>query len=235
MKKLISIVLLSVLVCQLSAQEQKLKFETIAKKKVSLNYILDIPKDAKKPFPLILFLHGAGERGNDLERVKVHSPFTYSHLMEEPVAILAPQCPDGEYWETNAVYELLKTIIEKYPVDKNRIYLTGLSMGGWGTWKLFDEHPDLFAAVATVCAPMHRPAYFNACNKLKNTPIQIYHGALDDVVPLDDSTRMYKKLKDCKANVEYTIFENDNHNAWDSTYSNPEFYKWMLSQRKNNN
>ncbi|WKS94878.1 prolyl oligopeptidase family serine peptidase [Riemerella columbina] len=215
-----------------SAQEKKLKYEGTAKRNIAINYVLDIPKEVAKPFPLIVFLHGAGERGDDLERVKVHSPFTYRHLMKEPVAILAPQCPQGEYWDTEAVYELLKTIISQYPVDQNRIYLTGLSMGGWGTWKLADEHPELFAAIAPVCAPMHRPAFFNACEHFRDTPIWLFHGALDDVVPLDDSTRMFKKLKNCNPKVQYTIFEKDNHNAWDSTYSMPTLYEWILSQRK---
>ena len=230
MKKLFFTFLISYFL-PISAQELKKEFRSVIKEEVSLNYILDLPQ-GEKNYPLILFLHGAGERGNDLEKVKAHSPFTYKNLIKEKVAILAPQCPEGVYWDTKAVYELLKEIIEKYPIDKNRIYITGLSMGGWGTWKLADEHSEIFAAIAPVCGPMHRPALSRACDVLKEKPIWIFHGALDDVVPLDDSTSMYKKLKSCSNHVQYTIFEGDNHNSWDSTYSDPKFYEWMLSQRK---
>ena len=218
---------------QSQAQEFKSEFKKVIQEEVALNYILDIPEDTKAPYPLILFLHGAGERGTDLEKVKLHSPFTYRDLFQEKVAILAPQCPNGQYWDTQAVFELLNEIIQNYPIDKNRIYLTGLSMGGWGSWKLADEHPELFAAIAPVCGPLHRPALSRACDQLNQKPIWIFHGALDDIVPLDDSTKMYQKLKSCNNQVQYTIFEADNHNSWDSTYSNPEFYAWLFQQKLN--
>lgn len=219
--------------CQVKSQELHRGFSAQVKEKVSLQYILDLPKDTKKAFPLIVFLHGAGERGTDLEKVKAHSPFTYKNLIKENVAILAPQCPDNVYWDTKAVYELLQYIIRNYNVDQSRIYLTGLSMGGWGAWKLADEHPEIFAAVAPVCGPMNRPALSRACMQLAEKPIWIFHGALDDVVPLENSTTMYQKLKTCNKNVHYTIFPDDNHNSWDSTYSDPKLYEWMLSQKKN--
>lgn len=215
----------------LKSQELRKEFSAEVKQNVSLNYILDLPKDTTKPFPLILFLHGAGERGTDLDKVKAHSPFTYKNLIKEDVAILAPQCPENQYWDTTAVYELLQYILKNYNVDKTRVYLTGLSMGGWGTWKLADEHPELFAAVAPVCGPMNRPTLSRACMQLKDKPIWIFHGALDDIVPLENSTTMYKTLKSCDANVHYTIFENDNHNSWDSAYSNPKLYEWMFAQK----
>ena len=215
------------------SQELRKEFSTEIKEKVSLKYILDLPQNTSTPLPLILFLHGAGERGEDLEKVKAHSPFTYKDLIKEDVAILAPQCPNDVYWDTKAVYELLQHIIKNYNVDQNRIYLTGLSMGGWGAWKLADEHPEIFAAIAPVCAPMNRPTLSNACKNLSDKPIWIFHGALDDIVPLEDSTTMYKKLKSCNKKVHYTIFEDDNHNSWDSTYSDSKFYEWMFAQRKN--
>lgn len=215
----------------IKSQEIRKEFSTEIKRSISLNYILELPKDTSKPFPLILFLHGAGERGTDLEKVKAHSPFTYKNLMKEDVAILAPQCPENQYWDTAAVYELLQYILKNYNVDKSRVYLTGLSMGGWGSWKLADEHPELFAAVAPVCAPMHRPTLDRVCLQLKDKPVWIFHGALDDIVPLENSTTLYKKLKSCDVNVHYTIFANDNHNSWDSTYSDPKLYEWMFAQK----
>jgi len=124
-----------------TAQEIKAEFNKEVKIQKNLSYILDIPKDVKTKIPLIVFLHGSDERGNDLEIVKAHSPFTYRNLIKEPVAILAPQCPANTWWDTDAVYFLIKEISEKYKIDKERIYLTGLSMGGWGTLKLAGEHP----------------------------------------------------------------------------------------------
>ncbi|MCZ2083064.1 MAG: prolyl oligopeptidase family serine peptidase, partial [Flavobacteriales bacterium] len=130
-----------------NAQEIKAELKKEVKKEQRISYILDYPENAKGKVPLMVFLHGSGERGNDLELVKAHSPFTYKNLFPEPVAILAPQCPKEVWWDTEAVYYLIKEIQEKYQIDDSRIMLTGLSMGGWGTLKLAMEHPELFSAV----------------------------------------------------------------------------------------
>lgn len=212
------------------AQEVQGKFAKEVTTKVTLNYILQLPNNQKEKFPLLLFLHGSGERGTDLSMVKSHSPFTYKNLIQAPVAILAPQCPENVWWDTTAIYELIKETIAKYNIDTSRIYLTGLSMGGWGTWKLACEHPELFAAIAPVCAPVDVTTLVDA-PKL-SMPIRIYHGALDDVVLVTESIEMHQELKKENKQSELIIFPNDNHNSWDSTYSNPEFYKWLLSQRK---
>ncbi len=213
------------------SQEIKGNFTKEAKTTLQLHYILQLPTNLKEKFPLIVFLHGSGERGTDLEQVKNHSPFTYQNLIKQPVAILAPQCPENVWWDTNAVYQLILEISSKYNVDKSRIYLTGLSMGGWGTWKLAEEHPELFAAIATVCGPVDQMMMFEV-EKLKDMPIQIFHGALDDVVPPIQSIEMYQKLVKINSISHLTIFPNDNHNSWDSTYSNPQFYEWLLTQHK---
>jgi predicted peptidase len=213
------------------AQETKGSFAKEVKVKLSLNYILQLPEHQKEKFPLLVFLHGSGERGTDLELVKNHSPFTYQHLIPSPVAILAPQCPENVWWNSTALYQLILDISEKYNIDKSRIYLTGLSMGGWGTWKLAEEHPELFAAIAPVCAPVDRMMLINA-DKLKDMPLKIYHGALDDVVLPTDSIEIYQKLKGINKTAELILFPDDNHNSWDSTYSNPKFYEWLLAQHK---
>jgi predicted peptidase len=213
------------------SQEIKAAFSKEVKTKLEMNYILQLPKNQKDKFPLIVFLHGSGERGTDLELVKNHSPFTYQELINSPVAILAPQCPENIWWNTEALYQLILDVSVKYNVDKTRIYLTGLSMGGWGAWKLAEEHPEMFAAIASVCAPVDRIMMINA-DKLKDLPIKIYHGALDDVVPPIQSIEIYQKIKETNKNVELIIFSNDNHNSWDSTYSNPKFYEWILAQHK---
>jgi len=179
----------------------------------------------------LVFLHGSGERGTDLELVKNHSPFTYQSLMKTNVAILAPQCPANTWWNTNAIYELIQSICKQYNIDKSRIYLTGLSMGGWGTWKLATEHPEVFAAVAPVCGVTDTNIFRNI-EVLKNTPVHIFHGALDDIVSPNMSIDIYQKLRKINPNCSLTIFPNDNHNSWDSTYSDPKFYEWLFAQKK---
>ena len=206
-------------------------FSKEIKTKLEFNYILQLPENQKEKFPLMVFLHGSGERGTDLELVKAHSPFTYQNLIKSPIALLAPQCQENRQWDTKALYELILDVSAKYNVDKSRIYLTGLSLGGWGTWKLAQEHPEVFAAIAPVCGPVDI-FMVSAVEKLKEIPIHIYHGALDDVVTPVNSIDMHMALKKMNANSELFIFPNDNHNSWDSTYSDPKFYEWLLAQHK---
>ncbi len=213
-----------------NAQEIKSEFNKEVKIRKKLSFILDIPKDSKSKLPLIVFLHGSGERGNNLEMVKAHSPFTYKNLIKEPVAILAPQCPADTWWDTDAIYFLVKEISEKYNIDKQRIYLTGLSMGGWGTLKLAGEHPEMFAAVAAVCAPTDRVMQANI-HQYKDLNIRLFHGGMDDIVLPENAFNFYQKLHPVNPKAELTIFPNDNHNSWDSTYSDPKLYEWMLSQK----
>ncbi|WP_434977838.1 prolyl oligopeptidase family serine peptidase [Daejeonia sp. YH14] len=215
-----------------SAQEIKGNFDKEIKEKKNLQYILDYPQQIKDKVPLIVFLHGSGERGTDLEKVKAHSPFTYKNLMKEPVAVLAPQCPENQWWDTDAVYHLILEIQKNYKIDASRIYLTGLSMGGWGTLKLAMEHPEMFAAVVSVCAPTDRVMYANI-QQYKDLNMKIFHGGMDDVVLPENAFNFYQKLHPVNPNAELIIFPNDNHNSWDSTYSDPALYEWMLKQRKN--
>lgn len=216
----------------LQAQEIKGEFNQEVKETKKMAYILDYPAGTKNAVPLVVFLHGSGERGDNLDIVKAHSPFTYKSLIKEPVAILAPQCPANTWWDTNAVYHLIKEIQQKYKIDASRIYLTGLSMGGWGTLKLAMEHPEMFAAVASVCAPTDRVMYANI-QQYKDLNIKIFHGGMDDVVLPENAFRFWQALHPVNPNAELIIFPNDNHNSWDSTYSDPKFYEWMMKQHKN--
>ena len=215
-----------------NAQEIKAELKKEIKKEQKISYILDYPENAKGKVPLMVFLHGSGERGDNLEMVKAHSPFTYKNLFPEPVAILAPQCPKDVWWDTEAVYYLIKEIQQKYQIDDSRIILTGLSMGGWGTLKLAMEHPELFSAVVAVCAPVDRLMKVRV-SQYKDLPMKLFHGGNDDIVSPMNSIEIYQEIKKVNKNVELTIFPDDNHNSWDSTYSNPKLYEWMLAQKKN--
>ena len=216
----------------LNAQEIKAELKKEIKKEQKISYILDYPENVKGKVPLMVFLHGSGERGDNLDLVKAHSPLTYKNLFPEPVAILAPQCPANVWWDTEAVYYLIKEIQQKYQIDDSRIMLTGLSMGGWGTLKLAMEHPEVFSAVVPVCAPIDRCMKVRS-SQYKDLPMKIFHGGNDDVVSPMNSIEIYQEIKKVNKNVALTIFPDDNHNSWDSTYSDPNLYQWMLAQKKN--
>ncbi|UWX61348.1 prolyl oligopeptidase family serine peptidase [Chryseobacterium oranimense] len=218
---------------QVNAQEIKAELNKEIKRTEKISYILDYPQKAKGNVPLIVFLHGSGERGNNLDAVKVHSPFTYKNLIKEPVAILAPQCPADSWWDTVTIYNLIKEIQKKYKIDASRIYLTGLSLGGWGTLKLAMEHPEMFAAVVPVCAPTDMIMYANI-NQYKDLNMKIFHGGMDDIVLPENAFKFYQRLHPVNPSAELVIFPNDNHNSWDSTYSDPKLYEWMLSKKKEN-
>ena len=173
-----------------------------------------------------MFLHGIGECGEDLQKVKTHGPPKLVEQGKEfPFILVSPQCPEGSWWSDNVLDGLLKELEEKYNVDKNRIYVTGLSMGGYGTWSLAMEYPHRFAAIAPVCGGGN----VRTVCKLKDMPIWVFHGAKDNVVPIAESQKLVDALKKCGNDVKFTIYPEANHDSWTETYKNPELYKWLLS------
>lgn len=198
----------------------------------SYNYLLYLPDNydkMKSQWPLLIFLHGAGERGKDLEKVKLHGP---PKLIESgtsfPFIVLSPQCPEGTWWEVDRLIQLFETIIQKYYIDHERIYLTGLSMGGFGTWAWAIEQPETFAAIAPICGGGDTS---RVC-VLKDLPVWVFHGRKDKVVPVERSESMVKALKECDGKVKLTIYPEATHDSWTETYNNPELYKWFLKHRK---
>ena len=234
MKKYLSLLFI-VIYTSLFSQISEHTFDEKVEMPVKLDYLLHTPKgyqDSKKEFPLIVFLHGAGERGTDLSKVVTHGPLQYIKAGSEINAvILAPQCPEDVYWQPHEIAALVKKVIKENRIDSNRVYLTGLSMGGYGVWATGGEYPELFAALAPVCGAIYRPIYRNISH-IKNMPIWVFHGALDDVVLPENSNNMVKALKEAGSDVKYTIYPFANHNSWTETYNNPEFYDWLLSQKK---
>ena len=207
-----------------------IKTEIVQKRELA--YALHIPKNAKEKKPLIIFLHGSGEKGMDIEKVKVHGPFKYLKSHDLDAYVLAPQCPENEYWNEEVLYRLILKIQKEYNIDHSRIYLTGLSMGAWGAWNLAFAHPETFAALVPIAGYVDRIPMVENC-KIKAIPIRIFHGLLDDVVNVEYSITMYKKLKSCNVNVELTIFDDANHDSWSRVYDNQEIYDWMFQQTKN--
>ncbi len=199
--------------------------------KSELNYALHIPKNTKGKKPLMVFLHGSGERGSDIEKVKIHGPFKYLKNNELDSYVLAPQCPDNEYWNAEVLYKLIQKIQKENNIDSNRIYLTGLSMGAWGAWNLAFAHPEMFAALVPIAGFVDRVPMMENC-KIKDIPTRIFHGLVDDVVDVNYSIAIYKKLKTCSKDIHLTIFDDANHDSWSRVYDNKEIYDWMLEQQK---
>lgn len=209
----------------------KHKINATIVQKLELNYILNIPKEIKEKKPLIVFLHGSGEKGNDIEKVKVHGPFKFLKKQEIDAYVLAPQCPEKEYWNSEMLYRLILKVQKENNIDANRIYLTGLSMGAWGAWNLVFEHPEMFAAFVPIAGFVDRIPMIENC-KIATIPTRIFHGLLDDVVDVNYSIAIYKKLQKCNLDIELTIFDDANHDSWTRVYDNQEIYDWMLKQNK---
>lgn len=207
-----------------------IKTEIVKNRK--LEYLLHKPENTKERKPLILFLHGSGEKGSDLEKVKIHGPFKYLKTHEIDAYVLAPQCPENEYWDQENLYQLILKIQKENNIDANRIYLTGLSMGAWGAWNLVFAHPEMFAAFVPIAGFVDRIPMIENC-KISNIPIRIFHGLLDDVVDVNYSATIFKKLQKCNPNIKLTIFDDANHDSWSRVYDNTEIYEWMLKQNKN--
>lgn len=239
MKSLITLILIIMQINSFSQEQlNKLIPQSFNKKatiEVKLNYLLYLPenyKSSNQKFPLVIFLHGSGERGNDLEKVKMHGP---PKLVEKghkfPFILLSPQCPEGKRW-THFLLELsllIEEVQKTYSIDDKRIYLTGLSMGGQGTWALAMYQPEKFAAISPICGWSDT---FEAC-KLKDLPTWVFHGAKDNVVPIEQSEKIVQALKKCGSNkIRFTVYPDATHDSWTETYNNPEFYQWLLSNKK---
>jgi predicted peptidase len=201
---------------------------------VELRYFLFLPqghgsaekKDQK--WPLMLFLHGAGERGDNLDLVKKHGP---PKIVDEkkdfPFITVSPQCPSGKSWNPQQMAKLVDHVANTYSADPKRLYVTGLSMGGFGTWNLLAEYPGKFAAAIPICGGGNP----ETAEKMKGTPIWVFHGAKDTAVPIAKSEAMVDALKKAEGNVKFTSYPDAGHDSWTETYNNPEVYKWLLEQK----
>ncbi len=205
----------------------------------ALNYLLALPKgygdDPARKWPLILFLHGAGERGEDLELVKKHGIPKLAEGGDLPFIAVSPQCPCETWWSDHipALLALLDDVAARYAVDERRVYLTGLSMGGYGSWHLGAKHPERFAAVAPICGGGSWHAGFPAkVQALKGTPVWVFHGAKDPTVPLRESQVLVDKLTECGGNVRFTVYPEAGHDSWTAAYNDPALYEWLLEQHK---
>lgn len=197
-----------------------------------LSYLIHEPPGwSEAPRPLLLFLHGAGERGSDIARVAAHGiPREVERGKNLPFVTISPQCPAGRAWGdlTQALTELLDELIPKLRIDERRVYLTGMSMGGFGAWQLAAATPERFAALVTVCGGGN----VEWAPRLRHLPTWAFHGERDEVVPARSTQQMVEALRAQEAPVKFTLYPELEHDSWTLTYENPELYEWMLGQRR---
>jgi predicted peptidase len=196
-----------------------------------LSYLLYQPPGfAAEPRPLLLFLHGIGERGSELQRVATHGiPALIERGKNFPFITVSPQCPADRTWGelTEGLLDLLDTVVSTLRADPTRIYLSGISMGAFGAWKLAAHAPGRFAALVPICGG----ADDSWAPTLAHLPTWVFHGALDPVVPVETSRRMVRALKAQNAPVMLTVYENLPHECWDHAYQDTGLFEWLLSRR----
>jgi predicted peptidase len=210
----------------------------------------------KQKWPIILFLHGAGERGSDgLLQTDIGLPHAIREKRSRfPTVVVIPQCPTDDWWTQPETEEMALAVLaaatKEFNGDAKRTYLTGLSMGGFGSWDLAARYPGKFAAVVPICGGIVVPehlrqmhpdlakngyaddpkSYVEVAKKIGKTPVWIFHGGADDTVPVDGSRKMNEALKAAGGNVRYTEYPGVGHNSWDKAYAEPELMTWLLSQ-----
>jgi predicted peptidase len=201
---------------------------------VGYRYLLSLPDgyqgDVTRKWPLVVFLHGAGERGSDLEMLKKHGPPKLIAAGQKFDAIIASlQCPSGEIWNSHGVKALTDDLIKKHRVDGDRVYLTGLSMGGFGTWDTAFDYPQTYAAIVPICGGAG--VRWLIADRLKHLPIWIFHGAKDPVVEPALSQKMYHALKNSGSDVKLTLYPDLMHDSWTAAYGDPALWEWLFQQK----
>lgn len=201
--------------------------------KTSYDYLIYLPKnyDKSKKYPLILFLHGSGERGDNLELLKLYGIPKILESKDINAIVVSPQCKRGAVFtsQTHKLKELLEHVQKEYLIDENAISITGLSMGGHGTLQMAADYPEIFSCVAPICAG----GMSWRAEVIKDLPIRLYHGEADDVVDVFYSKDYYKKLIKAGAkNAELILYPNVNHNSWDKAYGETDLIDWLIKNRK---
>ena len=231
------VLLAAVASASLAADQKPMTFKSTIKHQAELDYLLSLPQgyddDKEKSWPLILFLHGAGERGDDVNLVAKHGPPKLIAAGKDiPAIVVSPQCPTDQWWTDHleALTALLDETARKYRVDPDRVYVTGLSMGGYGTWALLARDTERrFAAAIPICGGGNRMGLLRAVE----LPIWAFHGDADPVVPLDETTRLVESLqKRGSKNVKLTVYPGVEHDSWTQTYDDPAVWEWLFAQKR---
>lgn len=223
-----------ILACPLNAQTGRQAVSriivTVQKELRFLRYVPEeYDADLEKRWPLVLFLHGANERGDQIELVKRHGlPKLVEAGQTFPFVIVSPQCPVGEWWNIAALDAFVEKIASEERIDRDRIYVTGLSMGGFATWSLAIYDPGRYAAILPICSG----GEVQRAWVLRDMPVWTFHGDLDQIVPIARSQQMVDAIKAAGGAPRLTIYPGYHHDAWTVTYENPDIYTWLLSYRR---
>ena len=198
-----------------------------------LDYLVYLPSDYAREgslrWPLVVFLHGIGERGDNVQQVRrVGLTRRVENRGRAPYILVAPQCPPGRAWEPKPLGRMLDQVLAEYRADPAQVILTGLSWGGMGTWRWGMDQPERFAALVPICGGVS-PSGVGA---LKGMPVWAFHGDADTVVPLEGHLRIVEAAKSAGANVRFTVYPGIGHNSWDRAYGDPALEEWMLAQRR---
>ncbi|MFJ2155361.1 prolyl oligopeptidase family serine peptidase [Streptomyces sp. NPDC087856] len=201
----------------------------------NLPYAVHVPSgyqdDPSKRWPLVLFLHGASERGEDPSMLTVHGPVKQAAQgVDLPFVMIAPQCPAYSTWscELDGLCALIDAVSGEYRIDEDRVYCTGLSMGGTGTWALAARFPNRFAAVVPICGAW-MPEIAPWIAKL---PVWTFHGEDDSNIPIEHTDQVVEALKNLGSPARFTRYPGVGHDSWTRTYDDPEVYAWLLEQRR---
>lgn len=205
-------------------------------------YVVYVPFDwtPERAWPVILFLHGVGERGTDgLRQSEVGLGRAIRMNADRvPAIVVFPQLQPEQRWlgePAEAAMQALDEAIEEFNGDPQRLYLTGLSLGGFGVWHLALAHPDRFAAIVPVCGGVGAETPAAAARKLRDVPVWLFHGADDDIIPVAESRRMDVAMRRAGADVRYTEYKGVAHNSWERAYAEPELWPWLFTQRRQRN
>lgn len=223
------------LVCLLLVWCVKASARNTDKVKARYNYLLYLPAsyDSMHKWPLLIYLHGGSQKGNDLDKLKAYGPpKLISDGRRFNFIVASPQCPEGKFWSTENWFDsLYAELVTKYHVDTSRIYLTGISMGGYGAFITAMDHPGRFAALLTLCGGCNDSDTARICN-IKNIPVWAFHGTEDDMVPVSETMRIVTALNSCKGHIKFSPLQGEKH-AIQFVYEREDVYNWLLKQHKN--
>ena len=192
-------------------------------------YFIYYPSTIKENMPVLVYLHGIGERGNNLEDIEKYALPKYMNRFEIPYIVIAPQCQDNNFWDYHLrdVEKVIDKEYKNFKFDKNNIYILGSSMGAYGAWNYLIERPNLFKGIVAVSGGIMLPIKYNL-NLIKDKPMLLYHGDKDDIVDVSESINTYNKLKKLGAkNIELKIVKDDNHFLTSHAFKDDYIYKWL--------